>query len=125
MEATLREMGVRYHPLPDDPRRRGAATFSTHFSEEEWARITAGIGQRLKAFEYFLRDVHGRRQILRDGVVPVHAVLGSAHYLNPSVGLPRPQGAYLHLCGINLCRRPMAPSRCGIINSAGQQAFRT
>ncbi len=105
MEATLREMGVSYHPLPDDPTPTWRCDLLPHiFSEEEWARITAGIRQRLKAFEYFLRDVHGRRQILRDGVVPVHAVLGSAHYLNPSVGLPRPQGAYLHLCGINLCR---------------------
>ncbi len=105
MEAILREMGVSHHWSQGIPRQPWHCDLLPHlFSPAEWERIVAGLRQRLTAFEYLLRDLHGRREILRSGVLPVHAVLGSAHYLNASVGLPLPHGSYLHLCGVRLRR---------------------
>jgi uncharacterized circularly permuted ATP-grasp superfamily protein len=34
----------------------------------------------LRAFEAFLEDVYGPREILRANIVPLHCVLGSPHY---------------------------------------------
>ena len=37
---------------------------------EEWSDLTAGLSQRVRALEAFLRDVYGERRIVEDGVVP-------------------------------------------------------
>ena len=105
MEATMREMGVHYGAVETAPRQPWRCDLLPHiFAATEWDEIVAGVQQRLKAFECFLRDVYGRREILRAGVVPIHLVLGSPFYQSASMGLPLPRESYLHLCGICLER---------------------
>ncbi len=107
MEATLREMGVTFDVIRTDPwgQQPWTCDLLPHvFESADWALIVSGIRQRLQAFEAFLRDVYGRREILRAGVVPTHVVLGSPHYQNPAIGLPRPRDSFLHLSGICLSR---------------------
>ncbi len=107
MAATLREMGVTFDIIRNDPWGRRPWTcdlLPQIFLGEEWARIVRGFRQRLRAFEMFLADVYGPREILRAGVVPVQTVLGSPHYQSASIGLPRPRNAYLHLSGLCLAR---------------------
>ena len=41
---------------------------------DDWAGLTAGLTQRVRALEAFLRDVYGERQIIADGVVPASVV---------------------------------------------------
>jgi carboxylate-amine ligase len=41
---------------------------------EEWSELTAGLTQRVRALEAFLRDVYGERRIVDDGVVPAAVV---------------------------------------------------
>jgi len=105
MEATLREMGVTYGLPQGEQAQPWMCDLLPHvFTVAEWQRVTAGVIQRIRAFEMFLRDIYGKREILRDGVVPVHPVLGSPHYEGASIGLPLPRDAYLHLSGICLTR---------------------
>jgi uncharacterized circularly permuted ATP-grasp superfamily protein/uncharacterized alpha-E superfamily protein len=105
MEATLREMGVTYGIAHGDQAEPWVCDLLPHiFTAEEWEQITAGVNQRIKAFELFLKDIYSSRQILRDGAIPVHPVLGSPHYQGASMGLPLPRDAYLHLSGICLTR---------------------
>lgn len=105
MEATLREMGVTYGIPQGDQAQPWICDLLPHvFSIEEWQRVTAGIRQRLRAFEFFLRDIYGKREILRENIIPVHPVLGSPHYEATAIGLPLPANAYLHLSGISLAR---------------------
>ena len=103
MEATLREMGVTFNPSKSE--EPWTCDLLPHiFSPEDWDCIARGTQQRLKAFELFLQDVYGPREILRSGAIPIQPVLGSPHYQKASMGLPRPQGAYLHLSGLCLTR---------------------
>jgi uncharacterized circularly permuted ATP-grasp superfamily protein/uncharacterized alpha-E superfamily protein len=103
VEATLREMGVAFGR--SDQQRPWVCDLLPHvFTEDEWQRIARGFEQRLRAFEMFLRDVYGAREILRRGVIPVQPILGSPFYQRASIGLPRPQDAYLHLSGICVTR---------------------
>ena len=107
MEATLREMGVTFDVMRNDPWGRPPWTCDLlpHiFESADWELIVSGFRQRLRAFEAFLDDVYGRREILRTSTVPIHAVLGSPHYQSAAIGLPRPLGAFLHLSGICLTR---------------------
>jgi len=105
MEAALREMGVTYGVPHGEQAQPWLCDLLPHvFSAEEWQQVTAGVTQRIRAFELFLKDVYGKRQILRDGIIPVHPVLGSPHYEAASTGLPLPRDAYLHLSGVCLTR---------------------
>jgi uncharacterized circularly permuted ATP-grasp superfamily protein len=45
-----------------------------------WAHIEAGLQQRLRALNMFLRDLYGEQRILRDGVVPTDLVVNSPHF---------------------------------------------
>jgi uncharacterized circularly permuted ATP-grasp superfamily protein/uncharacterized alpha-E superfamily protein len=114
MEATLREMGVTYGLPRGEQARPWVCDLLPHiFTVNEWHQVTAGVSQRVRAFELFLQDIYGRRQILRDGAIPVHPVLGSPHYGGASIGLPLPRDAYLHLSAVCLTR-----------NAAGQLAVK-
>ena len=106
-EATLREMGVTFDVIRSDPWGRPPWTCDLlpHiFASMDWQWIVRGFRQRLRAFEAFLADVYGPREILREGMLPIHCVLGSPHFQEAASGLKRPLGSFLHLSGICLAR---------------------
>ena len=109
LEATMREMGVTFDISRHSPwgRRPWLCDLLPQvFGEEEWDTLERGMRQRLDAFEMFLADIYGPREILRSGVLPVQPVLGSAFRQRVAEELPRPGGAFLHLSGAALCRLP-------------------
>lgn len=109
LEATMREMGVTFDMVRDRPwgkRPWFCDVLPELFGGAEWQRLAAGVRQRLRAFEMFLQDVHGKKEILRAQAIPPRVVLGSPYFQRPAVGLPRPGGAFLHLSGVALARLP-------------------
>ncbi len=107
LEATMREMGVTFNIDRDKPWGRRpwfCDALPELFGQAEWERLADGLRQRLRAFEAFLQDIHGPKEILRQHVIPAQPVLGSPYFQRPAVGLPRPGGAFLHLCGAALTR---------------------
>ncbi|MGH3782412.1 MAG: glutamate--cysteine ligase [Pseudonocardiaceae bacterium] len=44
---------------------------------EDWATLTPGLIQRVRALEAFLHDVYGAQEAIRDGVLPASVVTGS------------------------------------------------
>jgi uncharacterized circularly permuted ATP-grasp superfamily protein/uncharacterized alpha-E superfamily protein len=109
LEATMREMGVTFDIARDRPwgqRPWFCDVLPELFGGAEWERLAAGVRQRLRAFEMFLQDIHGEKEILRAQAVPARPVLGSPYFQRPAVGLPRPGGAFLHLSGLALARLP-------------------
>lgn len=107
--ATMRELGVTFEVARDGPWGRQpwfCDLLPALFGGAEWAQVAAGVRQRLRAFEMFLQDVYGDKEILRAQVVPARPALGTPYFQRPAVGLPRPGGAFLHLSGLALVRRP-------------------
>jgi uncharacterized circularly permuted ATP-grasp superfamily protein len=72
----------------------------------EWAKIEAGLIQRLKALNLFLADIYGEQKSLTDGVVPRDLVLGAPSYRRQMQHLFVPHGAYANVCGSDLIRGP-------------------
>lgn len=70
----------------------------------EWARIEAGVRQRVAALNLFLHDVYHEQKILRDGVVPGDLVLGNANYRPEMQDFPIRLNTYVHICGIDIVR---------------------
>ncbi|MFM9938964.1 MAG: circularly permuted type 2 ATP-grasp protein [Hyphomicrobiaceae bacterium] len=73
-------------------------------SAQSWARIEAGVKQRVKALNLFLHDVYHDRRILKDGVVPAELVLANTCYRPEMVGLDLPCGTYIHINGTDIVR---------------------
>ncbi len=70
----------------------------------EWARLDAGLKQRVRALNLFLADVYGEGQILRDGAIPADVVEGCSAYLPQVRGIRPRDGIYVHIAGIDLVR---------------------
>lgn len=68
----------------------------------EFARLEKGLAQRVAALNHFLSDVYGKKQIIRDGVVPEEFVYRSPGYLVQCEGLRPPKDIYSHISGIDL-----------------------
>ena len=109
LEATMREMGVTFDIARERPWGRRpwfCDVLPQIFTPEEWEPLERGISQRLRAFEIFLRDIYGKKEILRANLLPIQPVLGSTAYQRATASLRPPGGAYLHLSGLSLCRIP-------------------
>jgi len=70
----------------------------------EWAKIEAGLTQRLMALNTFLADIYGEQKILMDGVVPRDLVLGAPSYRREMQHIYVPHNAYANVCGSDMIR---------------------
>ncbi|MDB5432153.1 MAG: circularly permuted type 2 ATP-grasp protein, partial [Caulobacter sp.] len=71
---------------------------------DEWAKIEAGLTQRLKALNMFLADIYGDQQIMMDGIVPRDLILGAPSYRREMQHLFVPHQSYANVCGSDLIR---------------------
>ncbi|SMB79159.1 circularly permuted type 2 ATP-grasp protein [Deinococcus hopiensis] len=70
----------------------------------EWAHLEAGLTQRVRALNAFLRDIYSEGQILGDGVIPAELVYTSAHFRREVHGVKVSQDLYTHIVGTDLIR---------------------
>ncbi len=70
----------------------------------EWARLTRGIEQRVRAMNAFLHDIYHRQEIIRAGRLPEHMVSGNSAFLDRMIGFTPPGGVYSHIVGVDLVR---------------------
>ncbi len=70
----------------------------------EWARLEAGLVQRVKALNLFLKDLYGAGEILAAGIVPPDLVYRNPQYRPEMVGRRIPHDVYVHIAGIDIVR---------------------
>jgi len=70
----------------------------------EWTKIEAGLIQRMKALNLFLKDIYSDQRILKEKVIPAEDVLSAKHYRPEMVGVPVPKDIYIHICGSDMVR---------------------
>jgi uncharacterized circularly permuted ATP-grasp superfamily protein len=71
---------------------------------KEWAIIEAGIKQRLKALNIFLKDVYHQQFIIKDGMVPAKLIYSCPLFLREMMNVNVPFDIYSHISGIDLIR---------------------
>lgn len=69
---------------------------------EEWARIEAGLTQRVRAWNLFLRDIYSGQEILKAGVVPYEIVYSDPNFHRGCARLPGVTASYLQLTAFDL-----------------------
>ncbi|MBK7869346.1 MAG: circularly permuted type 2 ATP-grasp protein [Saprospiraceae bacterium] len=71
---------------------------------KEWELIEAGIKQRLKALNIFLKDIYHQQFIIKDGVIPASLIYTCPNFLREMVNVDVPFDIYTHISGIDLIR---------------------
>ena len=73
-------------------------------SAREWARLSRGIEQRVRAINAFLYDIYHRQEIIRAGIVPANLIAQNEAFLPQMIGVSPPGGIYTHICGVDIVR---------------------
>jgi uncharacterized circularly permuted ATP-grasp superfamily protein len=106
-EVAFRQLGITFNVYGEDEEAERIIPFDIIprlFTAEEWARLDAGLEQRVTALNMFLEDVYGERKILADKIVPADLVLGNPGFTPVVNGHRPPHGIYSHICGIDMVR---------------------
>ncbi len=74
------------------------------FALDEWSRLEAGVLQRARALNAFLRDIYNEQAILREGIIPKELVLNNEAFEPVMVGFLPPHNIYSHIIGTDIVR---------------------
>jgi uncharacterized circularly permuted ATP-grasp superfamily protein len=106
-EAAFKSLGITFNVYGDQEAAERIIPFDIIprvFSAAEWAALSAGLEQRVRAINAFVEDIYGPRRILADGAVPADLILRNSQFCIAAVGARPPRGVYAHICGIDLVR---------------------
>jgi uncharacterized circularly permuted ATP-grasp superfamily protein len=73
-------------------------------SAAEWDLLRVGLEQRVKALNLYIKDVYGRREILKAGHVPEDLVFQNPVFRPEMNGQKVPHDIYVHVGGIDIIR---------------------
>lgn len=68
----------------------------------EFSYLEKGLKQRVNALNCFLSDIYGKKQIVRDGIIPEEFIFSAKGFLAPCDGVSPPKNIYSHISGIDL-----------------------
>lgn len=73
-------------------------------STREWAKLSKGLEQRVKALNAYLRDIYGPQEIVKAGIVPADLVWRNPAFRPEMCGIAAPHGVHVHIAGIDVVR---------------------
>jgi uncharacterized circularly permuted ATP-grasp superfamily protein len=73
-------------------------------SGSEWRLLRRGLEQRVTAINHYIKDVYGRREILRAGIVPEDLVFQNPVFRPEMNGQKVPHDIYVHIAGVDIVR---------------------
>ena len=70
----------------------------------EWAHIEAGLKQRIRALNLFLKDLYHGQRILKDKVLPPELIYRGKDFCREIMDIDAPHDIYTHIGGVDLIR---------------------
>jgi uncharacterized circularly permuted ATP-grasp superfamily protein len=107
VEAAIMTMGITFTVYSDAGNIDRAWPFDIiprTITRAEWARIEAGLKQRLKALNLFINDLYNQQRVVKDGVFPLEVLAGSRNFREQCKGFMPRFGVWAHVCGTDLVR---------------------
>jgi uncharacterized circularly permuted ATP-grasp superfamily protein len=71
---------------------------------DEWQHLRAGLVQRVKALNAFIKDVYHGQEIVRDGIIEREMIVSNTYFCREMMQLDVPQDMYIAVAGIDLIR---------------------
>jgi uncharacterized circularly permuted ATP-grasp superfamily protein len=107
-DASFRTQGITFTVYGDDDgteRTFPLDLLPRLIPADEWARVEAGLVQRVTALNHLLEDLYvGARTAITDGIIPSWVVTSASGFVREAVGIPVPGGARCLVAGIDLVR---------------------
>src|SRR5271170_4796599 len=106
-ELLFRRIGITFAVYGDPEAQERLIPFDVIpriISAQEWTILRRGLEQRVKAINAYIKDVYGRREILKAGVVPEDLVFQNPVFRPEMNGKKVPHDIYVHVAGIDIIR---------------------
>src|SRR5262245_9358348 len=106
-DLTFRNQGITFTVYGDESGTERTFPFDLFprvIPADEWATIEAGLIQRVRALNLFLRDIYHEAKVLHDRVIHRRLVLGNSAFRREVHGIALPHHVYTHVSGIDLIR---------------------
>ncbi len=78
--------------------------FPRIITSKEWQLIEHGIKQRIKAINYFIKDIYNEKFIIRDGIISSKDIFLTNNFIKEMNSLSVPFDIYTHIAGVDLIR---------------------
>ncbi len=106
-EAFFRRTGITFNVYGEAEAQERLIPFDLVpriLSHREWARLSKGIEQRVRAINAFIWDIYNRQEILRAGRVPQELIARNEAFLPQMIGFTPPGHVYTHIVGTDIVR---------------------
>ena len=106
-ELLFRRIGITFAVYGDPEAQERLIPFDVIpriISAKEWETFKRGLEQRVKAINAYIKDVYGRREILKAGIVPEELVFQNPVFRPEMNGQKVPHDIYVHIAGIDIVR---------------------
>src|SRR6267143_4309767 len=106
-ELIFRRIGITFAVYGDADAQERLIPFDVLpriLSAAEWDILRAGLEQRIKAINHYIRDVYHRREILKAGIVPEDLVFQNPVFRPEMNGQKVPHDIYVHIAGVDVVR---------------------
>ena len=70
----------------------------------EWSELSAGVAQRVRALELFVRDIYSERRIVAAGIVPAAGLDSAQHYERELIGMGDRISSWITVAGLDVVR---------------------
>ncbi|MGA7791353.1 MAG: circularly permuted type 2 ATP-grasp protein, partial [Xanthobacteraceae bacterium] len=106
-ELLFRRIGITFAVYGDPEAQERLIPFDVIpriIAAKEWETLTRGLEQRVNAINAYIKDVYGRREILKAGIVPEDLVFQNPVFRPEMNGQKVPHDIYVHIAGIDIIR---------------------
>src|SRR5271156_586788 len=106
-ELLFRRIGITFAVYGDPEAQERLIPFDVIpriIAASEWGIVRRGLEQRIKAINAYIKDVYGRREILKAGVVPEDLVFQNPVFRPEMNGQKVPHDIYVPIAGIDIVR---------------------
>ncbi len=106
-ELLFRKVGITFAVYGDNEGEERLIPFDIVpriIAAAEWAKLSRGLEQRVRALNMFLKDIYGQQEILRAGIVPEDLVYQNPDYRPQMSGVDLPGGIHVQVAGIDIVR---------------------
>src|SRR5271156_3030333 len=106
-ELLFRRIGITFAVYGDPEAQERLIPFDVIpriISASEWQILQKGLEQRMKAINAYIKDVYGRREILKAKIVPEDLVFQNPVFRPEMNGQKVPHDIYVHIAGIDIVR---------------------
>ena len=106
-ELLFRRIGITFAVYGDPEAQERLIPFDVIpriIAAKEWEIVRRGLEQRMKAINAYIKDVYGRREILKAKIVPEDLVFQNPVFRPEMNGQKVPHDIYVHVAGIDIVR---------------------